>query len=168
MDKGYLRRVAKVGEHALAKKCAAEFHAIEPASEAAAVPDLDGMAMAEFEKFDIQGPDLLVNPRRAPPGPRRGTAVKHAMEIRVDQDLVRHLTDGAPQSLRHMDAPQGQNAACLWLDPVQSWIMGAFGHRKDTTGIGLEQDLWRDLQERIIACGHWVASRYSADPRSGS
>jgi hypothetical protein len=52
-----------------------------------------------------------------------------------------------------MELLERHDAAFVRLMPVQSQVVGAFRHRKDATGIGLEQDLRGDLDQRF-AIGH--------------
>jgi hypothetical protein len=47
------------------------------------------------------------------------------------------------------------------LDPVKSGIVGALRHRKNAAGIGLQQNIRRDLDEGGFTAGHG-SSRSSA------
>src|SRR6185312_10193284 len=123
----------------------AEMHAVKAADQLVPLPDLDRVAMTEREQIAVEAPDPPVDPGAAPARARRGAALDHRLEGLVDLDLETAVPDGARQPPRHMHLVERQDAAPLWLDPVQRIVLGAFGHGKDAAGIGLEEHLRRDL-----------------------
>ena len=98
---------------------------------------------------------------RARPGSRLGAAVDHRVEVAVDGDLEAVRAHGAREPRRDVEALERNDAALVRLDPIERRVVGAFRHRKDAAGIGLEQHLRRDLDE---ACFRgWPCVPYAVD-----
>jgi hypothetical protein len=76
---------------------------------------------------------------------RAGAAVDHRIEIPIANDLEQVGAHGAGESPGHVKAVEGQHAAGAGLDPVDRRIVRILGHREDPGGIGLEQDVGRDV-----------------------
>src|SRR5690606_38475599 len=93
----------------------------------------------------IEPANFAVDPGLAPAGRRGGTAIDYRVEIAVDPDLEHVPTDGLLQPPRNVPAVERYDAASLRFDPEQAGIVSRFGHGEDAAGIGLEQDLRRDL-----------------------
>ena len=89
-----------------------------------------------------------------------GAAVDDRVEIVVDADLEAAGGDGAGEPAGHVEAVERQDAAALRLDPVEAGIVRRLGHREDAEGIGLEQDLGRDLEQQ---CRRGAAMRRSGN-----
>ena len=53
-----------------------------------------------------------------------------------------------------METVEGDNSPLLGLDPIESRVLRALGHRKNPAGISLEQHFRRDLDEGGFAIGH--------------
>jgi hypothetical protein len=53
-----------------------------------------------------------------------------------------------------MKAIDRNDPALFGLDPIERRVFRAVRHRKDAAGIGLDQDLRRDLDEGGFAIGH--------------
>ena len=153
-------RVALAVEHALAEERALEPNAIQPAHEPAVAPSLDRVAMAPAKQFAIEPPDAAVDPGIAAAGRRRGAGVDHRLEIVVDPDFEPVRAHGPRQPPRHMKTIEREHAAPLRLDPVETWIVGAFRHRKDAAGISLQQHLGRDLDSGVVAASHWFRGQF--------
>ena len=149
-----LRSVARAVEHALAEEGAAERDAVEPADQIVAVIDLDAVAMAVRVERAVDAADAAVDPGAGAAGLGLGAAVDHRLEVAVDADREGRGAHGARQPPRHVEALERDDAAHLRLDPVERGIVGAFRHRKDAAGIGLEQHFRRDLDEGVFAAGH--------------
>ncbi len=102
---------------------------------------------------------LLIQPGALPAGLRRRAAVDHGVKIVINANLVVALPDGAGETARHMHLVQGQDAAILGLNPVKGAVIGAFRHREDATRIGLQQDLWRDIDGDVVDGAHGASLR---------
>src|SRR5262249_34702025 len=149
IDERDLARVARLGEHALAKKRTAEMDAVEATDQLVALPDLDRMTMSKREEIGIKAANTAVDPGASPAGTRRRATLDDRIEIVVDSDLEAALADGAGEPTRHVHPAERQDAAPLRLDPVERIVLGALRHRKDAAGICLEQHLRRDLHHDI-------------------
>src|SRR5690606_13464324 len=143
-----------IREHALAEEGAAECNAVEPTDEVIVVPHLDGVAVAQVEKVAIERADALVDPGGAASRPRGGAAFDHPLDIGVDADVEGNGAQGAGQPPGYVNAVEGKDAAVLRLNPIQRRVVGAFGHRKDSARVGLQQDLRRDLYNNVVARSH--------------
>jgi hypothetical protein len=53
-----------------------------------------------------------------------------------------------------MKAIERDDAAPLWLDPIERRIIGAFRHREDAARVGFEQHLGRDVDQCGLAARH--------------
>ena len=76
------------------------------------------------------------------------------IEIAIDQDGEAAGTDRARQPARHVKPVERDDAAPFRLNPIEGRILGTFRHGKDAAGIGLQQHLGRDVDERGLAAGH--------------
>ena len=65
--------------------------------------------------------------------------------------------------LGHVEAVERNDATPLRFDPIKGRVLGAFGHGEDAAGIGLQQDLGRDVDQCRLAVGHM--SRLAAGGR---
>ena len=140
-----LGSVARAVEHALAEEGAAERDAVEPADQRSAVIDLDGMAMAVLEQAAVDLADAGIDPGAGAVGLGLGAAVDHRVEIAIHPDRERRRAHGAREPRRHVETFERDDAAHVRLDPIERRIVGAFRHREDAAGIGLEQHFRRDL-----------------------
>src|SRR5215831_5372202 len=157
IDERHLAGVALDGEHALAKVGAMQRYSVEAADQPPARPCLHGVAIASIIEVAVKRPDLAVDPGGAPAGLGRRTTVEHAFKIGIDPDLEDALADGTCKPLWHMHPVQRQDPALLWLDPIERGIIGALCHREDAAGIGLEEHLRRDLDNDVVARGHFAS-----------
>ena len=159
MHQRHLRGVARAVEHALAEERAAEADAVEPAGQLAVLVGLDAVAMADVVELLVERADARVDPGARPAGLRLGAAVEHAVEVAVDRDAEAVRADGAGEPRRDVEGVQRNDAALLRLDPIKRRVLGAFRHREDAAGVGLEQHLGRDLDEGGFAAGHGGSGR---------
>src|SRR5262249_5715000 len=147
MHERHFRRIARAMEHALAEEGASKRHAVKAADQRIAVIDLDAVAMSAVVKLVIEHTDASVDPGAGASRLRLRAAIEHAIEVAIDRDGVAVRAHGAGEPRRHVEAIERNDPAHLRLDPVESGILCALGHRKDTAGIGLEQDLRRYFDE---------------------
>src|SRR5262249_2453453 len=145
----HLGSVGDAVEHALAEKGGAEIDAVEPPDETIAGINLDRMAMADVVEVAIELPDAAIDPGGAPANHWCRATIDHRVEVAVDPHLEPVTSDGARQTLRDLQPVERQDAPGFRLDPVEAWVIGALGHRKDAAGIGLEQHLRRDLDQEV-------------------
>src|SRR5882672_5179308 len=148
------RGVAGAMEHALAEEGAAEAHPVKPADQGIFVIDLDGVAMADIVELAIKRADAPIDPGPRTSRSRLGAAFDDSLEIAVANDGERLCPNGAGKSRRNMKAIERNDAAQLRFDPIERWIVGVLGHRKNPARIGLEQHFGRDLDMGRVAAGH--------------
>ena len=153
-----LGSVARAVEHALAEERATERDAVKTADEGFAVVDFEAVAMTPVVQLAIEHADARVDPRARAAGAGLGAALKHRVEVAVDGDGEAVRAHGAGEAGRQVKAIERDNAALLGLEPIERRILGALRHGEDAAGIGLEQDLRRDLDERGLAVGHAFTS----------
>src|SRR5208282_4305672 len=156
MDEGDLGGVAGAVEHALAEKSASEADAVEAADQRAAFVNLNRVAISALVEPAVEVTDASVDPGAGAPGHRLRAAVEYGIEIAVDGDRETIGTHRACEAVRHVEPIQRNDAPPFWLDPIEGRVFRAFGHRKDAAGIGLQQHLGRDVDERGFAAGHGV------------
>ena len=149
-----LGSVARAVEHAFAEERAAERDAVKAADEGFALVDFEAVAMAALVELAIEHADARIDPGARAAGAGLGAALEHRVEVAVDGDGETVGAHGAGEAARHVKAIERDDAAHLRLEPIERRILGALRHGKDATGIGLEQDLRRDLDERGFAVGH--------------
>src|SRR5581483_2718471 len=90
-----LGAVALDVKHAFAEEGAAEADAIEPADQAHAVIDLDGVAMADAKEIAIERADAGVDPGAGALWARRRAALDHGVEVAIGDDRERRVAHRA-------------------------------------------------------------------------
>ena len=141
-------------KHALAEERAPEADAVEAADQRTVLVDLDGVAIAALVELAIEIADARIDPGAGTARHRRGATADHGIEIAVDDDGKLVRADGAGEARRHVEAVERNDAAIFRFDPIQRRVFGAFRHREDAAGIGLEQHFRRDLDDCGFAAGH--------------
>ena len=162
MHQRHLRGVARAVEHALAEECPAQAHAVEAPGQDAVLVGFDAVAMPNVIELLIERADARVDPGARPARLRLGAAIEHALEVAVDRDAEAVRAHGAGEPGGDVEGFQRDDAALLRLDPIERRVLGAFRHREDAAGIGLEQHLGRDLDESGFAAGHGSSVRANA------
>src|SRR5262249_58751686 len=114
----------------------------------------EAVAMAALVELAIQHADARIDPGARAAGAGSGAALEHRVEVAIDGDRETVGAHGAREAARHVKALERDDAAHLRLEPIERRILRALRHGKDAAGIGLEQDLRRDLDERGFAVGH--------------
>ena len=136
-----LRRVGGAAEHAFTEEGPAQLHAIKPADQVGAVPDLDRMRVARPVERDHRMFELDIDPGlfsvRAG-GNDRG-------EIPVAGNLEPARTDGSSQRARNMETVEWDYRAGARLDPVKLIRVAAVSHREDARRITLEKEPWVEV-----------------------
>src|SRR5262245_9601505 len=156
MHKRDLGSISRPVEHALTKERATESNPIATAHEVFALVNLKTMAMAPLVELAIEHADAGIDPSARPARAGLGTPLEHSFEVAIDSDGETVGAHRAREPTWHVEAIEGNDAAFLRLDPVERRIVRALGHGKDAAGIGLEQDLRRDFNERALAVGHAI------------
>ena len=113
--------------------------------------------MAALMKLAIEGADARVDPGARAAGPGFRAGLDHGVEVAVDGNGETIGAHRADQPRRHVKAIERNDAAQLRLEPIERRVVGAFRHREDAAGIGLEQHFRRDLDEAGFAVGHAFA-----------
>jgi hypothetical protein len=102
------------------------------------------------EQLAIELADAAADPGfRAVEG-RRRAARDHAVEILIDPHREHVGAHRAGEALAHMETVEGDDPALAGLDPEQGRVVGILRHGKDAGGIGLEQDLSRDVERTAV------------------
>src|ERR1700751_78750 len=141
-------------KHTFAEERAAEADPIETADQAFAVVNLDGVTIAAFVELAIESADATVDPGTAPPRLRLRAAFDHRVEVPVNDYGEGSGADRARQAAGKGKPVQRNNSATLGLDPIERGVIGAPRHGKYPAGVGLQQHLRRDIDERGLAACH--------------
>src|SRR5215831_9967813 len=147
MHKRDLRCVARTMKHAFAEKCATERDTIKAANKLLIFVDFDGVAMPALEQCVVDATDAGIDPCSGAIRLGLSASIDHAIKIAIDVDRPRCRAYSLRQSHRDMETVERDDAPHVRLDPIERWIVSAFGHREDTAGIGLQQHIRRDLDE---------------------
>ena len=130
MDKGNLRRIGCAMKHAFAEEGGAEMNAVKPARKRGIRPALDCVDPANVEELAVEPFDPFVNPCLLSALAGSGATVDNGVKILVNSDLELAGANRLGEAFRHDEAVERKNAALLWVDPEQVWVLGAFGHWK--------------------------------------
>src|SRR5689334_8047980 len=107
--------------------------------------------MPAFIELAVEVADAVVDPGASAPGVGRRAAVHHGLEVAVDRHREAVGAHGADQPRRYVEPVERNDPALFRLDPVESMVVGAFGHREDPAGIGLQQDFRGDVYAGAVA-----------------
>src|SRR5262245_33586567 len=123
--------------------------------------------MADVEQLAVELADAGVDPclwTVARPAPR--APGDDSLEVGIDADVEMVGGDRPLQAPGEVETVEGDDPPRFRLDPVKAGIVRGLGHREYPDGVGLQQDLRRDLDEDVIPSGHGptqvVASRFSS------
>ena len=156
-----LRGVGLAMEHALAEERRPEADAVEAADELARRARLHRVAMADVEELAIEPADAVVDPGLGPPRPgarRPAITASKSWSTRtsnVPARTVRARRRGT------WNPSSGMMPRSSGSTQIEAGVLGALRHREDAAGIGLEQELRRDLDCDRLAAGIADASTMS-------
>src|SRR5262249_6795389 len=138
----------------------------ESSNKRLAVVGLDAMAMADVMQFAIKRADARIDPGPRASGPRFGATSKHRIEIMIDADREHVRPHRARKPCWHVKSLERNDPAQFRFDPIERRIVGAFRHRKNAAGIGLEQYFRRNLDQRGFAASHATPQKSDVSCRS--
>ncbi len=130
MDKGDFGRIGCAMKHAFAEEGGAEMNAVKPARKRAIRPALDRVDPANVEELAVEPFDPFVNPGLLSALAGSGATVDYGVKILVNPDLELVGANRLCKALRYDEGVERKNAALLWVDPEQVWVLGAFRHWK--------------------------------------
>src|SRR5215813_13309550 len=110
--------------------------------------------MTAFVELVVEHADAGIDPGALTPWLWLGAAVQHALEVTVDRYGEAVRSHGARKPSGQVKTVERDDPAHLGLDPVERWIVRAFGHGEYAASIGLEQDFGCDLDKGGFAIGH--------------
>src|SRR6266704_1400214 len=146
-------------KHALAKKCAADLHTVEAASQFPFHPRLHTVGMPAPMQLAIGLDNLLRNPGLAV---ARRARADDRLKLRVEGDLESFSLQGALQPVRDVKAlVQWNQCPRVWRKPAN---LPAFVkcHRENPVAVGRQEQFWFEHNGGLSASpnrcqpGHWI------------
>ncbi|OJU57036.1 MAG: hypothetical protein BGO00_12695 [Alphaproteobacteria bacterium 62-8] len=110
MHQRHFARVARAGEHTLAKERGTQRDTVKSTDQLAVLAAFDGVGEASFVQRRIKPDDLVIDPALLACCTRRGTGSDNGGKILIGRDRVIVAANGARQSARQVKSVQRNDA----------------------------------------------------------